>query len=86
MTNAQKTILIAEDDASLQSILKKSVAKRGYNVVVAENGRVAQQIFLVENVDLVLTDIRMPQGNGLELLHFIKRNKPVPVVPNDGFL
>ncbi len=78
-------ILIAEDDPTLRPALRGTIEQAGYEVVVAEDGGAARQIFLAQDFSLVLTDIRMPRVNGLELLQFVKKVKPVPVILMTAF-
>lgn len=69
-------LLIVEDDVSLRSILVLYLRRRGYQVDEAENGLAAlHQIEALpedEEYDLILSDIRMPEMDGDELLHEIR--------------
>lgn len=87
MTNAQpeKKILVVEDDASMSTALEQMLKAMGYSVMVAADGLAAQSVLALQDFDLVLSDIRMPNMNGIELLHHIKRTKPIPVVLMTGF-
>ncbi|MGZ3687454.1 MAG: response regulator [Bdellovibrionota bacterium] len=78
-------ILLVDDDDLLRSVLKTALTGAGYLVAEAQNGKAAEQIFALEDFQLVITDIKMPGINGIELLHHIKRTKPVPVVLMTGF-
>lgn len=76
-----KTILVVDDDADLRDLLSFELKSSGYLVFVAENGREAFQIVMKEKIDVVLTDVRMPNGDGVELLNQIKgRNGKAPAV------
>jgi two-component system response regulator PilR (NtrC family) len=76
-----KTILIAEDEQVLRASLAKLLAGEGYEVLEAENGRQAHEIALKRPVDLVLSDVRMPEMDGLALLAHLKQLAPqTPVV------
>ena len=76
-----KTILVVDDDLDLRELLSSELISSGYQVFVAENGREAFQIVLKEKIDVVLTDVRMPNGDGVELLNQIKtRNLKEPAV------
>ena len=80
------TILIAEDEALLRKILTGLFEGEGYRVAAAATGREALERFGAEPVDLVVTDIRMPEMEGLELLDQLKRVDPdVPVVVMTAF-
>jgi DNA-binding NtrC family response regulator len=71
-----KTVLIAEDEALLRRILAGLLEGEGYRVVTAGDGREALERFAAERVDLVLTDIRMPGIEGLDLLDRLKSVDP----------
>jgi len=78
------TILIVDDSTSMRSLLVSTLETLGQiNIVQAPNGFEALRMLPREQIDLVLTDINMPDINGLELLSFIRNNpiyKEVPVV------
>ncbi len=74
-------ILIVDDDRSLREFLEILLAKDGYKVVSATDGRHALEILAAERISLVLSDIRMPGMDGVSLLKEIKREKPsLPVI------
>jgi two-component system chemotaxis response regulator CheY len=78
------SILIVDDSAAMRSLLVSTLETLGpLNIVQAPNGFEALRMLPREHIDLVLTDINMPDINGLELLSFIRNNpiyKNVPVV------
>ncbi|NRP51844.1 MULTISPECIES: response regulator [unclassified Marinobacterium] len=61
-------ILIAEDNKTLQLLTQKMLSKVGAHVEVADNGRDALQLVKRDSFDLVITDLNMPEMNGLELI------------------
>ena len=74
-------ILIVEDEAKLRNILKIMIMQQNYNIFEAENGLQALDILKEEDIDLVISDIKMPEMDGMELLKNIKKEKiSVPVV------
>ncbi len=76
----KRTILIAEDEEKMGRILELNLQDQ-YNVLLARDGEEALRIFKEKQVDLLLTDLRMPQRDGLSLLHEVKRLRPeVPVI------
>jgi two-component system response regulator PilR (NtrC family) len=76
-----KTILIVEDETVLRESLAELLAEEGHTVKQAENGKVAYEMVLKEPVDLVLTDVRMPEMDGLTLLGHLRQILPeTPVV------
>lgn len=79
----KKTILVIDDDHMVVKTLEKLLQMAGYSVLIAESGAVALQIAEKETVDLVITDIRMPNMNGVETINainntFAKTNRKVP--------
>jgi DNA-binding NtrC family response regulator len=75
------TILLVDDEPKLRDVLKVALGDLGYRVIEAEAGATALDIMRRETPDLVLTDLRMPEVNGYELLRECKRLDPdVPVV------
>jgi two-component system response regulator PilR (NtrC family) len=76
-----KTILIVEDETVLRESLAELLAEEGHTVRQAENGLVARELVLKEPVDLVLTDVRMPEMDGLTLLGHLRQILPeTPVI------
>lgn len=74
-------VLLVEDDPSLRKFLEDSLSLTGYEVKVAEDGRAGLEAFLSFSPDLVMTDIKMPRMDGLELLSEIrKRSQEVIVI------
>ncbi len=73
-------ILIAEDDASSRETLAELLFSDGYEVKAAADGKQALDAFVEDQFDLVITDLKMPHMNGLELLKSIKDIKPIIVV------
>ncbi|MBT8329613.1 MAG: sigma-54 dependent transcriptional regulator, partial [Desulfofustis sp.] len=86
------TILIVDDEKSMRDFLKILLAKEGYDVLVASDGEQALSAFDGNQIDLVISDIRMPGISGLDLLAKIKdESEDIPVImitafasPNDA--
>ncbi|MCC7449396.1 MAG: response regulator [Anaerolineae bacterium] len=80
-------ILIVDDDKNLRYILAKYVKRLGHTVIEAESGEEALRILrsAVDPIDLVLTDIWMPELNGIELLQAVRHIAPdLPVAMITG--
>ena len=74
-------ILIAEDDQYTRMGLEEILKGEGYDTVSAENGKIAYELFLQENPDLLCLDIMMPLLNGYDLCRQIrKQNTSVSVI------
>lgn len=72
----KKTILCIDDNEQSLSIRKFMLETRGYKVVVSHNAREALQLFEQGGVDLVLSDLIMPDMDGAELVKRIKQLSP----------
>lgn len=80
-----KKILLVEDDESFRGILKNILSKK-YQVLEASNGIMARDIHhSAHDIQLIISDIQMPQFSGVELLSWVKKNKPVPFILMTGF-
>jgi DNA-binding NtrC family response regulator len=76
----KRTILIAEDEEKMRRILEVNLQDQ-YRILLAKDGEEALRLFKEDEVDLLLTDMRMPGRDGLNLLHEVKRHRPeVPVI------
>ncbi len=77
----KKRILIVEDESRQAKLWMTKLEHEGYKVDLAENGKEACDKMLKESYNLILTDIRMPQLDGLQLLDWIKeRDRELPVI------
>ena len=85
-------VLVVDDSSSIRAIIKKIIKVSGFDVAEfldASDGREALRVLAANQVDLVLTDINMPEMNGLELIARIKGNDhlasvPIVVVSTEG--
>jgi two-component system response regulator AtoC len=69
-------ILIVDDDDSLRESLELVLAAESYDVVVAEDGETALRLIEETPIDIVLSDLRMPGVDGLELIPLLRRRLP----------
>jgi DNA-binding response OmpR family regulator len=78
MSKNLKKVLIVDDEETLTWSMAKSLSKDRdkYEVLIANNGREALNLLGKNRVDIVISDIRMPDVNGLDLLVRIKREHP----------
>lgn len=88
--NANHTtrILIADDEPLMRSVSVEILRLSGYETLSAENGVQALDILRTQPVDLVLTDVMMPEMNGIELLRHIRDeiSETLPVIIVSGSL
>ena len=68
-------ILLVEDDEDLRTMLKRSLEKANYKIIEASNGKEAMKKFKSELVDLVITDLVMPEQDGIGLIMELKKIK-----------
>ncbi|MGD8521945.1 MAG: response regulator [Desulfobacterales bacterium] len=71
-----KKLLLVDDEAGIRKVLGIALSDSGYTVFTAENGEDALNIFRKETPPIVLTDIKMPGMDGIELLKIIKHENP----------
>ena len=72
----EKSILLVDDEEGIRKVLGIALSDMGYHVRAAENGVEALRIFEDERPPIVLTDIKMPEMDGIELLRRIKKVNP----------
>jgi len=72
----EKSILLVDDEEGIRKVLGISLRDMGYQVVTAANGQEALDIFKKDCPPIVLTDIKMPEMDGIELLRRIKAHTP----------
>jgi len=76
----KRTILIAEDEEKIRRILEVNLQDQ-FRVLLAREGEEALRLFEENEVNLILTDLKMPGKDGLRLLHDVKRLRPdIPVI------
>jgi len=81
-----KIILIVDDEEHIREIVSEYLQGLGYEVVEAANGELALATCAEQHFDLVVTDIRMPKMNGLDLLSALKaQNETRPVILMTGY-
>ena len=79
-------ILVVDDDMHMRLALKESLSKAGYTISLAEDGMAAVELVRKSPCDLIITDVRMPRKNGLELLKSIRAGESlVPVILITGY-
>jgi len=77
MTKEPLQILVADDEKNLRKVLKALLERDGYEVHLAEDGLGALEILNNNHIDIVITDLRMPELDGMSLLKKIKRDERV---------
>lgn len=75
-TEPTTVVLLVDDEQDIRDVLKVALADAGHSVLTAQNGRQALELFLEHRPPIVITDIKMPVMDGIELLKKIKRDIP----------
>jgi len=71
-----RTVLFVDDDAKVLTSLKRGLIEEPYNILFANSGKEALEILKQQEVNVIVTDMRMPEMNGLELLKVVKKDYP----------
>ena len=74
------TILIVEDDKTIQNFLKVTLKTQNYNYIIAETGLSGLPLFYANRPDLVLLDLGLPDIEGIEVLKQIRQNSSIPII------
>jgi len=73
-------VLVAEDEPELRDAITGALKNEGYEVLEAENGKTALEIINQQQIHIVLSDLTMPGGSGIELLSNIEKLERKPIV------
>ncbi|KYH30626.1 transcriptional regulatory protein SrrA [Clostridium tepidiprofundi DSM 19306] len=76
----QKNILIAEDDARMRKLLHDYLKKENFNIIEAENGKIALKKFKEMKIDLIILDVMMPELDGYSVSKAIREISDVPII------
>jgi two-component system KDP operon response regulator KdpE len=76
----RKRILIVDDEQQITLVLRSGLTKHGYDVRVANEGEAALELFHAWTPDLVVTDLSMPNMNGLKLCQELRAESTVPII------
>ncbi len=78
--DSKQKILVVDDEASIRRILETRLKMAGYNVVTAEDGEEAVELFNKTNPDIVILDVMMPKMDGYGVTREIRRVSDVPII------
>ncbi|GIK39194.1 MAG: DNA-binding response regulator [Chloroflexota bacterium] len=80
LENQQKSILIVEDDETLQQTLAYNLEREGYAVSVAADGQTGLKVARSQPYDLIVLDVMLPQLDGLSVCRILRRELDVPII------
>lgn len=69
-------ILLVDDDTQIRNVFRQILEHAGYEVEIAQDGKAALKCFMDYPADLVITDVVMPEKDGLELVMELRRTSP----------
>lgn len=82
----KKKLLVVEDEKNLCVLYKEELTKEGYEVTVATDADTALGLIKKQKFDLIITDIRMPVKNGIELItQIMALRKDIPIIINTAY-
>ena len=80
------TILIIDDEQGYRDLLSMELADQGYNALTASGGAQALEILKNEAVDVIITDMKMPKMDGLDVVIASRRLRPgIPIILMTGY-
>jgi two-component system, chemotaxis family, chemotaxis protein CheY len=78
-----KVILVADDSSTIRKFVKVSLSMKGFDIIACSDGMEAIEALPTQKIDLVITDLNMPNVDGFELISSIRKNeayKDVPII------
>lgn len=85
MSEKKATILVVDNDDGMAAALSTRLEYEGFNCVLAGSGSQGYMAFLEQDIDLVISDLNMPMGDGVTLAGRIREKSDVPIVFVTGF-
>ncbi|MBE7706806.1 MAG: response regulator transcription factor [Cyanobacteria bacterium SIG30] len=80
LSDSKQRILVVDDEASIRRILETRLKMVGYDVVTAQDGEEAVEVYNRANPDLVVLDVMMPKMDGYGVTREIRRTSDVPII------
>ncbi len=80
-----QTILVVDDEADIATSMQERLTMEGYHVLTASDGRKGLRVYHEQLVDLVITDVLMPEIDGLEVVRTLRRlGTAIPIIAMSG--
>jgi two-component system, chemotaxis family, chemotaxis protein CheY len=76
-----KTILIVDDSESIREVVNFTLKNEGYNVLVGVDGKDALKFLNGDQIDLIITDLHMPEMDGIEFIKHVRRMDQYKRIP-----
>ena len=81
------SILIVDDETSIQTLLKEHFSKEGHTIYLAGNGQEALELLEEHKIDIIISDIIMPKMDGVELVKRVRIEHPITrIIMMTGFV
>ncbi|MBE5979219.1 MAG: response regulator transcription factor [Paenibacillaceae bacterium] len=74
------SVLVIEDDKSIQNFIRITLKSKGYNAVFADDGLTGISYFYANNPDIILLDLGLPDIDGMEVLSQIRKESDIPII------
>src|SRR5581483_3698666 len=81
-TPMPSTVLILEDENKFRGLLSRIIEVEGYTVLQAQSSRAGLKLLETEDIRVVISDVKLPDGNGVDLVKRIKEMRPYVEVIN----
>ena len=79
-------VLVVDDDEVIRKVVVSYLSEAGHTIYSAADGHIAEEIIKKEKPDLVITDVRMPEKDGIEILNYVKSlDCSIPVILMTAF-
>ncbi|NLJ79232.1 MAG: response regulator transcription factor, partial [Tissierellia bacterium] len=75
-----RTILIVEDEKNISNVIKAYLIREGFNVIIAENGVEALELFNSEHIHLIILDLMLPKLSGEQVCTSIRATSDIPII------
>ena len=76
----KKRILVVEDEKNISNVIKAYLIKEGFDVITAEDGKMALEIFNNEEIHLIILDLMLPKLSGEEVCTTIRTTSDIPII------